>query len=55
MLAPDIDPVAIQIGPLKIHWYGLMYLIGFVGAWWLRWMPVLAPVMLLFETNASSL
>src|SRR3989344_3502155 len=35
MLAPDIDPVAIHLGPLKIHWYGLMYLIGFLGAWWL--------------------
>lgn len=35
---PDIDPVAISIGPLAVHWYGLMYLIGFVGSWWLgRW------------------
>ena len=33
MLAPDIDPVAVSIGPLKIHWYGLMYLVGFVGGW----------------------
>lgn len=32
---PDIDPVAIAIGPIKVHWYGLMYLIGFAGAWWL--------------------
>ena len=30
---PQIDPVAIAIGPLKIHWYGLMYLIGIGGAW----------------------
>lgn len=30
-----IDPVAIQIGPLSIHWYGLTYLAGFVIAWWL--------------------
>ena len=30
---PDINPVAISIGSLKIHWYGLMYLAGFVGAW----------------------
>ena len=35
MLAPDIDPVAIHLGPLQVHWYGLMYLIGFMGAWWL--------------------
>lgn len=30
---PIIDPVAISLGPLQIHWYGLMYLAGFVGAW----------------------
>lgn len=30
---PDIDPAALSIGSLKIHWYGLMYLAGFVGAW----------------------
>ena len=30
---PDIDPVALSFGVLKVHWYGLMYLIGFVGAW----------------------
>ena len=36
MLAyPQIDPVALALGPLKIHWYGLMYLIGIGGAWWL--------------------
>ena len=34
MLAyPQIDPVALSLGPLKIHWYGLMYLIGIGGAW----------------------
>ncbi|WP_137819266.1 prolipoprotein diacylglyceryl transferase [Pseudomonas sp. 2FG] len=34
MLAyPQIDPVALAIGPLKIHWYGLMYLVGIGGAW----------------------
>ena len=32
---PDIDPVAISLGPLQIHWYGIMYLIGFGAAWWL--------------------
>jgi len=32
---PNIDPVAISIGPLKVHWYGLMYLGAFVAAWWL--------------------
>ncbi len=32
---PQIDPVAISAGPLQIHWYGLMYLFGFLAAWWL--------------------
>lgn len=31
----SIDPVAIQLGPLAVHWYGLMYLAGFALAWWL--------------------
>ncbi len=30
---PHIDPVAFALGPLKIRWYGLMYLIGFVASW----------------------
>ena len=32
---PDIDPVALRIGPLAVHWYGLMYVVGFVAGWWL--------------------
>ena len=31
----QIDPIAVSLGPLKIHWYGLMYLLGFAVAWWL--------------------
>ncbi len=29
---PDLDPVAFQIGPLALRWYGLMYLVGFALA-----------------------
>jgi phosphatidylglycerol:prolipoprotein diacylglycerol transferase len=32
---PNIDPVAIAIGPIKIHWYGLMYVIGIGATWFL--------------------
>lgn len=32
---PGFDPVAIKLGPVAIHWYGLMYLLAFAGAWWL--------------------
>ena len=31
----DIDPVALQLGPLAVRWYGLMYVIGILGGWWL--------------------
>lgn len=30
---PEIDPVLISLGPLKIHWYGIMYLLGLLAAW----------------------
>lgn len=32
---PQIDPVAIAIGPLKIRWYGISYITGILLAWWL--------------------
>ncbi len=38
---PHVNPIAISIGPifgigpLRVHWYGIMYLIGFMAAWWL--------------------
>lgn len=32
---PDINPVALQLGPIALHWYGLMYLIGIAFALWL--------------------
>lgn len=30
---PQFDPVALAIGPISIHWYGIMYIIAFGGAW----------------------
>ena len=35
LVHPNFDPVAIAIGPVKVHWYGLMYLLAFAGGWWL--------------------
>ena len=32
---PEFDPVLFSIGPVSLHWYGLMYLVGFVFAMWL--------------------
>ena len=33
LIYPTIDPVAFSLGPLKVHWYGLMYLLAFLTAW----------------------
>ena len=33
LLYPSINPIAFNVGPLKVHWYGLMYALGFIGAW----------------------
>lgn len=41
LVHPDIDLVAFSIGPffslgpIDVHWYGIMYLLGFATAWWL--------------------
>ena len=34
---PAINPVAFTLGPIQVHWYGLMYLVGFIGAWLLAY------------------
>ena len=31
----DFDPVAVSLGPLSVHWYGIMYLLAFAAFWWL--------------------
>ena len=35
LMHPGWDPVAVRIGPLAVHWYGLMYLVGFALFVWL--------------------
>jgi phosphatidylglycerol---prolipoprotein diacylglyceryl transferase len=30
---PNIDPIALRLGPIKVHWYGIMYLLGFGSGW----------------------
>ena len=30
---PAIDPVIFTAGPIQVHWYGLMYVLAFCGAW----------------------
>lgn len=31
----NFDPVAVSIGPLDIHWYGVMYLLAFLSFWFI--------------------
>lgn len=33
LVYPNINPIAFHLGPIKVHWYGIMYLVGFVSAW----------------------
>ncbi len=47
LVHPNWDPVAVSLGPLSIHWYALMYLLGFFAAWKLamrqtrhHWVPI---------------
>lgn len=35
MNLPVIDPVFLRIGPLEFRWYGLMYIIGFLAAYFI--------------------
>jgi len=35
LIHPQIDPVAIHLGPLAVHWYGLTYLAAFGLFFWL--------------------
>ena len=29
----NFDPIAVSIGPLSIHWYGVTYLLAFLSFW----------------------
>jgi len=38
----QINPIAIDLGPVQVHWYGVMYLVAFATAWWLGRSRILA-------------
>ena len=45
LVYPYIDPIAVQLGPLKVHWYGLTYLLAFVGCYlMLRYRAIKQPL-----------
>jgi phosphatidylglycerol:prolipoprotein diacylglycerol transferase len=33
LIHPQFDPIAVSLGPLQVHWYGLTYLVAFTGAY----------------------
>lgn len=35
LIHPNFDPVIVDLGPVSIHWYGLMYILGFAGAYFI--------------------
>ncbi len=35
LIHPQFDPVALALGPIHIHWYGLSYMLAFALFWWL--------------------
>ncbi|MDA8870943.1 prolipoprotein diacylglyceryl transferase, partial [Rhizobiaceae bacterium] len=50
---PAIDPIAFQIGPLAVHWYGLAYVVSIAAGWWFArrlvtnqrlWSPHASPI-----------
>ncbi len=32
---PNFNPIAFEIGPFTVAWYGIMYLLAFLMGWWL--------------------
>ena len=42
---PDIDPVAFSMGPLKVHGYGISYLVAFAGCWFFARLKAKQPHM----------
>ena len=55
MWVHDIDPVLLDVGPLTVHWYGVMYLIGFAAAWWLGCVRARKPASGWTEDQVSDL
>ena len=44
LIHPQFDPVALALGPVQIHWYGLTYLAAFGLFYWLATRRILQPV-----------
>ena len=40
---PHINPVAIKLGPIRVYWYGIMYVVAFAVAWGLALFRIRKP------------
>lgn len=52
---PHINPIAFSIGPLKVHWYGIMYIVGFMSAWGLGILRSKKPNSILKEAQVGDM
>jgi phosphatidylglycerol:prolipoprotein diacylglycerol transferase len=52
---PDLNPVALALGPLKVHWYGIMYLCAFASAWLLAMYRARLPHALINKLQVENL
>lgn len=53
---PNIDPVALEIGPLLIRWYALAYLAGILIGWvYIKWLDACQPQPLLQKKQLDDL
>ena len=52
---PQIDPVAIALGPLQIRWYALAYVAGLIGGWWVLRRQIAAGLSVLDKDQLDGL
>ena len=54
MIFPNIDPIAISIGPLAIRWYALAYIFGLLGGWFFISQLIRHPPYIMTRSQLSS-
>jgi phosphatidylglycerol:prolipoprotein diacylglycerol transferase len=55
MTHPDFNPIALAIGPLKVHWYGIMYLCAFASAWFVAMYRAKSPHSVVSRAQVENL
>ncbi|AKZ66074.1 prolipoprotein diacylglyceryl transferase [Candidatus Palibaumannia cicadellinicola] len=52
---PQLDPVIFSLGPFSLHWYGIMYIIGFLFAMFMAMRSIKKPGSYLIKTEVENL